>query len=147
MDKGPADVRTLPTSFSNQAEGSANGGDGRRWTAEEDQRLRDAVEAIGAANWRTIAREWLGGARSDVQCLHRWNKILRPGLVKGPWTDEEDAVILGCIARGVTKWSEIADRIPGRLGKQVRACVRACVRGCVVVAWGWTDCVVRWAGR
>lgn len=46
--------------------------------------------------------------------------VLRPGLVKGPWTKEEDDVIIQCMTTGITKWSEIADRIPGRLGKQVR---------------------------
>ena len=40
---------------------------------------------------------------------------------QGPWTDAEDKMIMECISRGVTKWSEIAERIPGRLGKQVRS--------------------------
>ena len=26
--------------------------------------------------------------RSDVQCLHRWQKVLNPNLVKGPWTKD-----------------------------------------------------------
>ena len=26
--------------------------------------------------------------RTDVQCLHRWQKVLNPDLVKGPWTKE-----------------------------------------------------------
>ena len=26
--------------------------------------------------------------RTDVQCLHRWQKVLNPDLVKGPWTQE-----------------------------------------------------------
>ena len=26
--------------------------------------------------------------RTDVQCLHRWQKVLNPTLVKGPWTKE-----------------------------------------------------------
>lgn len=26
--------------------------------------------------------------RTDVQCLHRWQKVLNPELVKGPWTRE-----------------------------------------------------------
>jgi len=26
--------------------------------------------------------------RTDVQCLHRWQKVLNPELVKGPWTKE-----------------------------------------------------------
>ena len=41
--------------------------------------------------------------RSDVQCLHRWQKVLRPGLVKGPWTKEEDETIIRCIKAGITK--------------------------------------------
>ena len=61
-----------------------------------------------------------GDQRSDVQCLHRWQKVLQPGLVKGPWTKEEDQTIIDCIEAGITKWSEIAERIPGRIGKQCR---------------------------
>lgn len=26
--------------------------------------------------------------RTEVQCLHRWQKVLNPELVKGPWTQE-----------------------------------------------------------
>ena len=55
-----------------------------------------------------------------MQCLHRWQKVLQPGLVKGPWTKEEDQIIIDCIEAGITKWSEIAERIPGRIGKQCR---------------------------
>lgn len=28
--------------------------------------------------------------RTDGQCQHRWQKVLNPELVKGPWTKEED---------------------------------------------------------
>ena len=31
---------------------------------------------------QTISTDYLGGVRSDVQCLHRWQKVLQPGLVK-----------------------------------------------------------------
>ena len=40
----------------------------------------------GARNWKLISKLAFIGARTDVQCLHRWQKVLRPGLVKGPWT-------------------------------------------------------------
>jgi len=93
---------------------------GGRWTKEEDLRLRQGVQAIGATKWKKISEDYLDGKRSDVQCLHRWQKVLRPGLVKGPWTDEEDNIIRSCIERKVVKWSEIAERIPGRIGKQCR---------------------------
>ncbi len=147
---------------------------------------------MGAKNWRTISLKYLKGKRSDVQCLHRWQKVgaakgaplfslapsptlrtrahrhspphslpaanillfsgvlastlglveecalgrvsvsvsvrcrrvcwqvLRPGLVKGPWTRDEDDIISECMLAGITKWSEIAQRIPGRIGKQCR---------------------------
>ena len=32
--------------------------------------------------------------RTDVQCLHRWQKVLNPDLVKGPCTTEEDSKII-----------------------------------------------------
>eukprot|EP00520_Triparma_pacifica_P006453 CAMPEP_0118650828 /NCGR_PEP_ID=MMETSP0785-20121206/10454_1 /TAXON_ID=91992 /ORGANISM="Bolidomonas pacifica, Strain CCMP 1866" /LENGTH=841 /DNA_ID=CAMNT_0006543227 /DNA_START=97 /DNA_END=2619 /DNA_ORIENTATION=+ len=99
---------------------NSNKGGGGRWTKEEDQKLRAAVAAVGPQNWKMIATDYLGDQRSDVQCLHRWQKVLQPGLVKGPWTKEEDQIIIDCIDAGITKWSEIAERIPGRIGKQCR---------------------------
>jgi hypothetical protein len=88
---------------------------------EEDEKLRAAVAAIGPKNWKRISQEFLDDRRSVAQCLHRWQKVLQPGLVKGPWKKEEDETIVSCINAGVTKWSEIAARIPGRVGKQCRA--------------------------
>jgi len=47
--------------------------------------------------------------------------VLRPGIVKGPWTSEEDQLMRGLVAQhGLKKWSVIAQHIPGRLGKQCR---------------------------
>jgi hypothetical protein len=92
----------------------------RRWTKDEDARLREGVKACGPKSWKKVSTDYLGDLRSEVQCLHRWTKVLKPGLVKGPWTDEEDAIILSCIDRGMTKWSDIANCVPGRLGKQCR---------------------------
>ena len=37
-------------------------------------------------NWKKIA-EYLTD-RSDMQCQHRWQKVLNPELVKGPWSAE-----------------------------------------------------------
>ena len=59
--------------------------------------------------------------RTDVQCLHRWQKVLNPELVKGPWTKEEDAKIIELVAAlGAKQWSKIAQQLPGRIGKQCR---------------------------
>lgn len=51
------------------------------WTIEEDEKLRKAVAEFGGRNWKKIAEQIPD--RTDVQCLHRWQKVLRPGLIKG----------------------------------------------------------------
>lgn len=56
------------------------------WTIEEDERLKDLVSEYGAKNWKKIAS--MLGERTDVQCLHRWQKVLNPALVKGPWVTD-----------------------------------------------------------
>lgn len=59
--------------------------------------------------------------RTDVQCLHRWQKVLNPELVKGPWTKEEDDKIIELVGQlGAKQWSKIAQQLPGRIGKQCR---------------------------
>jgi hypothetical protein len=60
---------------------------------------------------------------TDVQCLHRWNKVLKPGLKKGAWTDEEDQIVHDLVqvhGVGKIKWSQVAEKLPGRIGKQCR---------------------------
>lgn len=90
-----------------------------KWTAEEDAQLRRAVNANSGKNWKKIAI-YLPG-RTDVQCLHRWQKVLKPGLVKGPWTTEEDQLVVQLVQEyGQKKWSFIARQLQGRLGKQCR---------------------------
>ena len=90
-----------------------------KWTEEEDELLRIAVKEFGGKNWKKIAVRLEG--RTDVQCLHRWQKVLRPGLVKGPWTPEEDSIVTDLVKKhGTKKWSHIARQLNGRLGKQCR---------------------------
>jgi hypothetical protein len=94
---------------------------GGKWTPEEDGSLRTIVETYGAKNWKHIAK-LLGPTRTDVQCLHRWNKVLKPGLHKGSWSPEEDEIVRKMVAENVgdVKWSAIAAKLPGRIGKQCR---------------------------
>ena len=50
--------------------------------------------------------------------------MLKPGLKKGQWTEEEDKIVREEVARmggaANVKWSSVAMHLPGRLGKQVR---------------------------
>ncbi|XP_043699471.1 uncharacterized protein LOC122650175 [Telopea speciosissima] len=89
------------------------------WTEEEDETLTKAVNYFNGKNWKKIAEFFPG--RTDLQCLHRWQKVLNPELVKGAWTKEEDDCIFELVERyGCKKWSVIAKSLPGRIGKQCR---------------------------
>lgn len=57
----------------------------RWWTQDEDEKLKQLVDEYGARNWKRIAGFF--DERTDVQCLHRWQKVLNPKLIKGPWVN------------------------------------------------------------
>jgi myb proto-oncogene protein len=44
--------------------------------------------------------------------MHRWNKVLLPGLVKGPWTAAEDAIIVQAKTDGIHRWASVAKLVP-----------------------------------
>jgi hypothetical protein len=90
-----------------------------KWTEEEDNRLSAMVVQFKGKNWKKVA-EGLDG-RTDVQCLHRWQKVLNPEVVKGPWSKEEDDTVMQLVHKhGPKKWSLVASFLPGRIGKQCR---------------------------
>lgn len=102
---------TLPKDTSNFIKG--------KWSPEEDELLRAYVEKFGEKKWKKISE--LMQTRSPLQCLHRWTKILRPGMIKGPWTFEEDQSLRQWVMTyGPNKWSLASRVIPGRNGKQCR---------------------------
>ncbi|CAH8356377.1 unnamed protein product [Eruca vesicaria subsp. sativa] len=118
--KSPAAVASPPIVSPTQRRMSgpirrAKGG----WTPEEDETLRQAVVKFNGKSWKKIAEFFPD--RTEVQCLHRWQKVLNPDLIKGPWTQEEDEKIIELVEKyGPTKWSIISNSLPGRIGKQCR---------------------------
>ena len=58
-------------------------------------RLRSGENALGIR----AQAVWSGN------CLHRWQKVLKPGLIKGPWMKAEDDLVCQLVAKyGVKKW-------------------------------------------
>ncbi|KAI4337473.1 hypothetical protein L6164_015887 [Bauhinia variegata] len=115
LGEGVQKVRALHGRTSGPTRRSTKG----QWTPEEDEILRKAVQRFKGKNWKKIAECFKD--RTDVQCLHRWQKVLNPELVKGPWSKEEDEIIIDLVNKyGPKKWSTIAQHLPGRIGKQCR---------------------------
>ncbi|KAF3515297.1 hypothetical protein F2Q69_00003153 [Brassica cretica] len=89
------------------------------WTTEEDEILRQGVCRFKAKSWKKVA-EFLPD-RTEVQCMHRWQKVLDPNLNKGHWRQQEDETIVELVEKyGPKKWSLISQSLPGRIGKQCR---------------------------
>lgn len=85
----------------------------------QDATLRMAVVQHDYKNWKMVASHLPG--KTEVQCLHRWTKVLNPELTKGPWTEEEDRLVLELVTKyGAKKWTFIASHLTGRIGKQCR---------------------------
>nr|XP_054757608.1 myb-related protein B-like isoform X1 [Lytechinus pictus] len=90
-----------------------------RWTKDEDDLLKQAIEVHGTLDWKQIASFFSN--RSELQCFHRWQKVLNPDLVKGPWTTEEDERVVDLVREhGPKRWSLISKFLVGRTGKQCR---------------------------
>ncbi|OQS07543.1 myb-like DNA-binding protein [Thraustotheca clavata] len=90
-----------------------------RWTPEQDEQLRQGIEIYGTKNWKAIAS--MVPERNHAQCLQRWNKVLKPGLVKGHWSFDEDEALIKLVQGEVSVvWSDISKNIPGRTAKQCR---------------------------
>ncbi|XP_072999464.1 transcription factor MYB3R-1 isoform X2 [Typha latifolia] len=117
--EGSGDEHQRQRLFHGRTTGPARRSTKGQWTAEEDSILCRAVQRFKGKNWKKIAECFPD--RTDVQCLHRWQKVLNPELVKGPWSKEEDDIIIQMVNKyGPKKWSTIAQALPGRIGKQCR---------------------------
>ncbi|KAI0773864.1 hypothetical protein C8Q74DRAFT_1200630 [Fomes fomentarius] len=76
------------------------------WTAEEDDRLRRAVDTCGKA-WVEVA-QYVDGRNSE-QCRDRYQEYLNPSLTRGRWTQEQDAALVKAVEQvGEGKWKEVS---------------------------------------
>ena len=118
-------IHKFPPSFDSKFPALSNvvlhdrAGREKRWTKEEDQSLRIAVQAH-PENFALIAAEFFPKTRTEIQCLHRWKHVLSAGLVQGAFSPSEDEQIRGCIRQGITDWNEIMKFLSGRSAKQIR---------------------------
>ncbi|KAI7868311.1 hypothetical protein BDF14DRAFT_1795237 [Spinellus fusiger] len=90
-----------------------------KWTEEDDEALKAAVEVVGERNWQQVAL--VMGQRSGQQCLQRWKKSIDPAIRRSRWTGDEDKALLGATRLyGEGNWSKISLHIPGRTDMQCR---------------------------
>lgn len=94
------------------------------WTKEDDTHLSEVMKKYkNPRDWEPIAKDH-GRGKSAKECHERWIRYLKPGVRKGQWQDHEDAIVVEAVTTSTeqpfTRWSDLAQRLPGRVGKQIR---------------------------
>ncbi|NXG25195.1 SNPC4 protein, partial [Grallaria varia] len=94
----------------------------KEWTRDEDQMLLELVQEMRVGShipYKKIAYYMEG--RDSAQLIYRWTKSVDPSLKKGPWTPEEDAMLLAAVKKyGERDWYKIRTEVPGRSDAQCR---------------------------
>jgi hypothetical protein len=85
----------------------------------EDQQLAQLAAAYGTKQWIAIAAHLPN--RIPKQCRERWHYHLNPVINKGPWTGEEDQMLLNKHKELGNRWTEIAKFLPGRTDSSVKS--------------------------
>lgn len=89
------------------------------WSKEEDERLINYIKQQGEGCWRSLPKA-AGLARCGKSCRLRWINYLRPDLKRGNFTHEEDELIISLHAMVGNKWSQIAQKLPGRTDNEIK---------------------------
>ncbi|XP_066057051.1 snRNA-activating protein complex subunit 4 [Chamaea fasciata] len=94
----------------------------KEWTKDEDQMLLELVQEMRVGNhipYKKIAYYMEG--RDSAQLIYRWTKSLDPSLKKGPWTPEEDGMLMAAVQKYREKeWYKVRTEVPGRSDAQCR---------------------------
>ncbi|KAK8891111.1 hypothetical protein M9Y10_028316 [Tritrichomonas musculus] len=83
-----------------------------RFTKAEDELLKQLVNSQEQPNWNEIAIHMKH--RTARQCRERYNNYLRPNLINGPWTPEEDELLIDLYDKYGPKWALISQSFNSR---------------------------------
>ncbi|OMJ77968.1 hypothetical protein SteCoe_22322 [Stentor coeruleus] len=96
----------------------------RPWTPKEDAAIRGLVGENGVKQWTLIAenlyKKYNITGRSGKQCRERWHNHLNSGIIKQPWTLEEEYTLFFTHQKIGNKWAEISQDIPGRTDNSIK---------------------------
>ncbi|EAY21746.1 Myb-like DNA-binding domain containing protein [Trichomonas vaginalis G3] len=84
----------------------------QKFTAEEDARLIELVRIHGNKAWKKIAS--IMKTRTTRQCRERYINYLSPSVTNGPWSAQEDSLLIEKVQEMGPKWSKIAKFFPSR---------------------------------
>ena len=84
----------------------------KKFSPEEDARLKEYVHTYGTSDWNTIAHFF--GNRTARQLKDRWENYLDPEVDLHEWTAAEEELLLQMLSLYGMKWRTIANFFKGR---------------------------------
>ncbi|XP_053337482.1 snRNA-activating protein complex subunit 4 [Clarias gariepinus] len=112
----------------------------RAWTKEEDQVFRDLVDKMRIGSFIPYTQiSYFMEGRDSSQLIYRWTCVLDPSIKKGPWTKEEDQLLLKAVKKyGCKEWWKIRLEVPGRTDNACRDRYLDCLRD-DIKRGAWSD--------
>ncbi|CAJ2671209.1 unnamed protein product [Trifolium pratense] len=90
------------------------------WTTEEDEILANYINKNGGhGSWRSLPKI-TGLLRCGKSCRLRWTNYLRPDIKRGPFTSEEEKLVIQLHAILGNRWAAIASQLPGRTDNEIK---------------------------
>nr|AKA59777.1 MYB13 [Scutellaria indica] len=89
------------------------------WSTKEDTLLTNFIHQNGEGQWRSLPKK-AGLLRCGKSCRLRWMNYLRPGIVRGNITEDEEDLIVRLHGLLGNRWSLIAGRLPGRTDNEIK---------------------------
>lgn len=90
-----------------------------KFSKEEDEILKNLVESLGDNNWQAISNRMPG--RNSRQCRERWQNYLSPEIINGPWTPEEDELLVSKYKELGPSWKQISTFFPTRTDINIKS--------------------------
>eukprot|EP00798_Chlamydomonas_sp_ICE-L_P021927 gene21927-28973_t len=119
MNAEEFNMEYAPHSVSLEHQSSVETKKAQKWTVDEVQNLKRAMDAQGEhIDWGKVSFSVPG--RTGKQCREKYKNDLKMGLLKDPWSEQEEYILAKWHSIIGNQWSAIAKYLPNRSDNNIK---------------------------